>query len=138
MKTGHLNRPKTDEMIYPIHKKIIAMENSKIAPIYFIFRTFSNLYLTIFICSHSCCLFQNSLQIPHGKYPFPAASFPNCGFFHILYPCITITSANTTIQAMKASETLTGERSPLFQSENRLLSSSSMHFRPFRFQSIKW
>ena len=42
MKTGHLNRPKTDEIIYPIHKKIIAIENSKNVPIYFIFRTFSN------------------------------------------------------------------------------------------------
>ena len=41
MKTGHLNRPKTDEIMYPIHKKIIAIENSKNAPIYFIFRTFS-------------------------------------------------------------------------------------------------
>ena len=41
MKTGHLNRPKTDEIIYPIHKKIIAIENSKNVPIYFIFRAFS-------------------------------------------------------------------------------------------------
>ena len=42
MKTGHLNRPKTDEIIYPIHKKITAIENSKNVPIYFIFRTSSN------------------------------------------------------------------------------------------------
>ena len=42
MKTGHLNRPKTDEIIYPIHKKIIAIENSKNAPMYFIFHISSN------------------------------------------------------------------------------------------------
>ena len=47
MKTGHLNRPKTDEIIYPIHKKIIAIENSKNVPIYFIFRTFSNSGLSV-------------------------------------------------------------------------------------------
>ncbi len=42
MKTGHLNRLKTDKIIYPIHTKNIAIRNSKNAPIYFIFRTFSN------------------------------------------------------------------------------------------------
>lgn len=42
MKTGHLNRPKTDETIYAIHKKIIAIDNSENAPIYFIFRISSN------------------------------------------------------------------------------------------------
>lgn len=53
------------------------------------------------------------------------------------YPCRMITSASTMMPAIRTSETLTGERSPLFQSENRLLLSSSMLHRPFRFQIIK-
>lgn len=59
MKTGNLNKPKTDEIIYPIHKKIIAIENSKNEPIYFIFRTFSNynMFLT-FLCFFYSCKYQ--------------------------------------------------------------------------------
>ena len=72
MKTGHLNRPKTDEIVYPIHKKIIAIENSKNAPIYFIFRTFSNsdCGLMIFKVNISCyiLLINSPLTLENTKF----------------------------------------------------------------------
>ena len=57
--------------------------------------------------------------------------------YYIPYACTINTNASTMIPAIKTSETLTGERSPLCQSENRPLLSSSILCRPFRFQSIK-